>query len=136
MFQIYLIKAHVCTELGLQGLEISRFSAAKGEKPAPLCLSAIFGKIDEKSRNPVQAFQSNYLIGRHLPLHFEELLISTVEERWRGGVGDADVGRRARVRVPAVRPAAPPAHARTFKPPPGQPLRQVWRQVWLEIEFE
>ena len=104
--------------------------------PRGRSLSAIFGKIDEKSRNPVQAFQSNYLIGRHLPLHFEELLISTVEERWRGGVGDADVGRRARVRVPAVRAAAPPAHARTFKPPPGQPLRQVWRQVRLEIEFE
>ena len=75
--------------------------------------------------------------GRHLPyILTKELLISTVEERWRGGVGDADVGRRARVRVPAVRVAAPPAHARTFKPPPGQPLRQVWRQVRLEIEFE
>ena len=48
---------------GLQGFEISHYSAAnaksKGEKPAPICLSAIFGKIDEKSRNPVQAFQSN-----------------------------------------------------------------------------
>ena len=52
-----------------------------------------------------------------------------MEERGRGGVGDPDVGRRARVRVPAVRPAAPPTHTRTFKPPPGQPLRQVWRQV-------
>ena len=44
---------------GLQGFEISCYSAAKGEKPAPICLSAIFGQIDEKSRNPVQAFQSN-----------------------------------------------------------------------------
>ena len=41
---------------GLQGFEISRYSAAKGEKPAPICLSAIFGKIDEKSHKPVQAF--------------------------------------------------------------------------------
>ena len=43
----------------MQGFEISRYSAAKGEKPAPICLSAIFGKIDEKSRNHEQAFQSN-----------------------------------------------------------------------------
>ena len=41
---------------GLQGFEISRFSAAKGGKPAPIHLSAIFGKIDKKSRNHVQAF--------------------------------------------------------------------------------
>ena len=56
-------------------------------------------------------------------------LSSTVEERGRGGVCDTDVGRRARVRVPAVRPAAPPAHTRTFKSASGQPLRQVRRQV-------
>ena len=42
----------------LAGFEISRYSAAKGEKLAPTCLSAIFGKIVEKSRNPVQAFRS------------------------------------------------------------------------------
>ena len=49
-------------KVGLKGFyvfEISRYSAAKGEKPAPLCLSAIFGKIDQKYRNHVQAFQSN-----------------------------------------------------------------------------
>ena len=47
---------------GLQGFEISRYSAAKGEKPAPTCLSAIFRNIDEKSRNPVQAFQSDVVV--------------------------------------------------------------------------
>ena len=40
----------------LAGFEISCFSAAKGGKPAPICLFSIFGKIDEKSGNPVQAF--------------------------------------------------------------------------------
>ena len=44
---------------GLQGFEISRYSATKGEKPDPICLSAILGKIDEKSGNPPQAFQLN-----------------------------------------------------------------------------
>ena len=44
---------------GLQGFEMSRYIAAKGEKLAPTCLSAIFEKIEEKCRNPVQAFQSN-----------------------------------------------------------------------------
>ena len=43
---------------GLQGFEISRYCAAKGEKPVPICLSAIFRKIDKKSRNHAQAFQS------------------------------------------------------------------------------
>ena len=42
-----------------QGFEISRYSATKGEKPDPICLSAILGKIDEKSGNPPQAFQLN-----------------------------------------------------------------------------
>ena len=64
------------------------------------------------------------------------VIFSTVEERGRGGVGDPDVGRRARVRVPAIRPATPAAHTRTFKPPPGQPLRQVWRQVKSVKEFK
>ena len=42
---------------GLQRFEISRCSAAKGEKPAPICLYAIFRKIDQKSRNHIQALQ-------------------------------------------------------------------------------
>ena len=37
---------------------MSYFSAAKGEKLAPICLSATFGKIDEKSCNPVQAYNA------------------------------------------------------------------------------
>ena len=41
---------------GLHGFKISRNNAAQGEKPAPICLSAIFGKIDKKSRNHVEAF--------------------------------------------------------------------------------
>ena len=44
---------------GLQGFEMSRYIAAKGEKLAPTCLSAILEKIEEKCRNPVRAFQSN-----------------------------------------------------------------------------
>ena len=40
---------------GLQGFEISRYSAAKGEKPALICLTAIFGRIDKVSGNHVQA---------------------------------------------------------------------------------
>ena len=43
---------------GLPGFEIFRYIAAKEEKPAPICLSAIFGMIDKKSRNHVQSFQS------------------------------------------------------------------------------
>ena len=31
---------------GLQGFEFSHYSAAKGEKPSPICVSAILGKID------------------------------------------------------------------------------------------
>ena len=58
-------------KVGLKGFyvfEISRYSAAKGEKPAPTCLYAIFGKIDEKSRNLVQAFQSNAVHDKTLDL--------------------------------------------------------------------
>ena len=48
---------------GLQGFVISRYSAAKGEgeTQAPICISSVFGTIDEKSRNPVQAYQSNFV---------------------------------------------------------------------------
>ena len=41
---------------GLHGFKISRNNAAQGEKPAPICLSAIFGKVDKKSRNHIEAF--------------------------------------------------------------------------------
>ena len=46
---------------GLQGFVISRYSAAKGETQAPICISSVFGMIDEKSRNPLQAYQSNFV---------------------------------------------------------------------------
>ena len=38
---------------GLQDFEISRFNVVKGEKLAPICVSDNFGKIDEKSHNPM-----------------------------------------------------------------------------------